>query len=188
MTERAKKWDNYRLHNIVRLSQLEKLELYFNTSLTQKRPDPFPENFAFPEKLKKLSLHGCRLPWGDMSAIVSLPNLEVLKLKCNSFQGDTWELDEEDEFTRLKILLMEQLEIEHWVAENTNFPSLEKLKMRFCMELNEIPLSIGDISTLKLIHLNNCTRKASESAMQIQQEQDIVENEFLEIRVEDCNW
>lgn len=43
-----------------------------------------------PENLCKLTLRGLRYPWKVIATIGELPNLLVLKLKRNAFQGSEW--------------------------------------------------------------------------------------------------
>ncbi|KAI3470175.1 hypothetical protein Pfo_026838 [Paulownia fortunei] len=64
----------------------------------------------FPAGLKKLSLSGFGYPWEYMRMIASLPNLEVLKLRCYAFRGPDWETCE-GEFSRLKYLLLEDTDL-----------------------------------------------------------------------------
>ncbi|KAL0318550.1 UNVERIFIED_CONTAM: putative late blight resistance proteinR1A-4 [Sesamum angustifolium] len=94
---------------------------------------------AFPQSLKKLSLVRCRIPWKDMPVNGSLPNLEVLKLYHKAFQGPEWNPDE-GQFLRLKVLCIHE----------------------------EIPSGIGDIPTLRSIHLGDCRDSVVNSAKQIQ--------------------
>lgn len=79
----------------------------------------------------------------------SLPKLQVLKLKQDAFVGYKWE-PVEGEFLHLRFLLMEELNLKQWLAEDTHFPRLEHLSIRGCY-LDEIPLDIGNIPTLSLI-------------------------------------
>ncbi|KAL0356360.1 UNVERIFIED_CONTAM: putative late blight resistance proteinR1B-16 [Sesamum radiatum] len=116
----------------------------------------FLVNLSFPESLKKLTLIGSMLSWKDMSIIGSLPHLEVLKLKEYSFTGAVWE-PVEGEFSRLKFLLIERLDLVRWIAENTHFPCLEHLIISDCMDLEAIPSGIGDIATLKVIDIDETT-------------------------------
>lgn len=80
-------WSTYQLENLVYLEKLEGLKInvkYDDLGLAMPHDTP---KIAFPQKLKKLSLSGCRIPWESMAAIGALPNLEALKLRCNAFFG-----------------------------------------------------------------------------------------------------
>ncbi|KAL0306763.1 UNVERIFIED_CONTAM: hypothetical protein Sradi_6093600 [Sesamum radiatum] len=85
----------YCLHNLVRLHKLE--------SLSFRAQDFLLESIAFPTSLKKLVLSDCKIPWEGMTTIGSLPNLEVLKLHDDAFEGSEWN-PIEGEFLRLKAL------------------------------------------------------------------------------------
>ncbi|KAI3736405.1 hypothetical protein L6452_15944 [Arctium lappa] len=136
----------------------------------------------FPATLKKLTLVKCRLPWSNMSIIQSLPNLEVLKLKDNAFEGTQWKVGEQ-QFRQLKLLRLEKLNIIQWEAYSTSFPCLKILAVWFCRDLEEIPLEIGEIATLELIEIDNWSDSVVESAERIQQEQHDVGNYDLKITV-----
>ncbi|KAG8377916.1 hypothetical protein BUALT_Bualt08G0083300 [Buddleja alternifolia] len=177
--DRYDKWQKYCLNNLVHLCQLETLHISFIliTGLI-KFPDPFHRSFAFPLSLKKLSLYGCSLPWKDLSVVGSLPNLELLKLKYDSFVGKEWE-PVEGEFLRLKFLLLEMLNVKCWRAENTHFPTLEHLEIIECSHLEDIP---PEIPTLKLIEVKG-SNLAGESALRMQEEQRDMGNDTLQVRV-----
>ncbi|KAL0357376.1 UNVERIFIED_CONTAM: putative late blight resistance proteinR1B-16 [Sesamum calycinum] len=89
-----------------------------------------------------------------MNEIGKLPNLKVLKLRDCDFRSSKWEA-EDGEFCQLQYLLMEHLNLVSWTADDTHFPRLEHLVIRRCGYLEEIPLAIGDIPTLKVIEWTN---------------------------------
>ncbi|KAL8544396.1 hypothetical protein ACS0TY_004802 [Phlomoides rotata] len=104
---------------------------------------------VFTSTLKKLNLVGPL----DTSIVGSLPNLQVLKLKDDACDGDTWEKSY-GEFPQLKFLLIDgSTKLKHWVTENDYFPRLKRLVLHHCWFLQEIPDSIGEISTLELIQV-----------------------------------
>ncbi|KAJ9550615.1 hypothetical protein OSB04_014660 [Centaurea solstitialis] len=141
------------------------------------------DHIVFPPTLKKLSLIGFSLPWSDMSIIQLLPNLEVLRLHSNLFTpGREWDACEQ-QFRQLKLLKLEWLDIKHWKATSTSFPCLRRLTLRYCEDLEEIPLEIGEIATLELIEIKDCSNSVVESAQRIQQEQNEVGNDELKIIV-----
>ncbi|CAI9263412.1 unnamed protein product [Lactuca saligna] len=137
----------------------------------------------FPATLKQLLLVRCGLPWSDMSIIQSLPNLEFLVIKDNGFEGTLWETGEE-QFQQLKLLVLEELNIKQWEASSINFPSLQLLEVTNCIDLEEIPLELGDISTLSYVVVENCGASLLESLQKIRQEQDNVGNDELKIIVD----
>ncbi|KAG8390041.1 hypothetical protein BUALT_Bualt01G0041900 [Buddleja alternifolia] len=177
-------WSFYCLHNLVYLNQLETLKCHFITtslhSNSRKRDLP---NLTFPSKLKRLTLRGWRIPTRYMSILGSLQSLEILKLQLCAFEGPEWELLEE-KFCRLKLLLLEQMNLVQWRAETDNFPNLEHLIIKYCDELEEIPYSFGDTPTLQSIKLLNCSSSCIASARQIQENQLDLGNDGLEVIIQ----
>ena len=137
----------------------------------------------FPATLKKLTLLLCFLPWSDISIFQSLPNLEVLKVKQDAFTGTHWNASEQ-QFRRLKFLRLDKLNIQQWEAQWTSFPCLKRLSLRYCKYLEEIPLKIGEITTLEFIETNNCNNSVLESVKRIQKEQYDEGNTELKITVD----
>ncbi|KAL0417180.1 UNVERIFIED_CONTAM: hypothetical protein Slati_3549900 [Sesamum latifolium] len=160
--------------NLGHLQRLESLSLTAEGLLLEKA--------AFPTSLKKLSLSKCRIPWRNMTIIgSSLPNLEVLKLFNNAFKGPEWS-PVEGEFPRLKVLFISDSDLVSWRADDIHFPNLESLFLGLMKKLEEIPLGIGHIETLRSIHLHKCSDLVVNSAKQILEEQSSYGNE-LEVRV-----
>ncbi|KAI3780977.1 hypothetical protein L2E82_10973 [Cichorium intybus] len=141
------------------------------------------KRIRFPAALKKLSIVRCHLPWSDMSIIQSLPNLQFLALSNNGFKGTLWETDEK-QFQQLKFLRLCDLNIKQWEASSLNFPCLERLQVVRCVDLEEIPLELGDISTLQTIEVFNCATSLRLSLLKIQKEQYDVGNCELKIIVD----
>ncbi|KAL7115139.1 hypothetical protein ACP275_04G165900 [Erythranthe tilingii] len=165
--------------NLRRLSKLESLEYEFFIV-----PDRslLLENLSFPISLKKLSLRGCSLRWGDLTMIGSLPYLEGLFLGLSSVRGSEWD-PVEGEFLRLKFLEIYYSGLEHWNADSCHFPVLEKLVLTEMNKLEEIPLGIGEIPTLGFIELVRCSASAAISAVKILEEQESLGNEGLFVRI-----
>ncbi|PHU08330.1 hypothetical protein BC332_24819, partial [Capsicum chinense] len=180
---RGKKIDsNGLLDNLVHLRQLETLSYIFYFP-------HFPASAkAFPATLKKLKLGDTYLSWSDLDIIAELPNLEVLKLMPNACLGNKWYPNARG-FTRLKILLIEDRSLKYWKATDENFPILERLVLRRCSHLEEIPIEFADIHTLKLIELTRCLSELGESAARIQQEQEELGNNPVDVRISDpCKY
>ncbi|PWA80250.1 NB-ARC domains-containing protein [Artemisia annua] len=133
-------------------------------------PLPAKNPITLPETLKSLTLKGCRLPWIYMSTIQRLPKLEVLKLLDSSFEGDMWDAGD-DKFHHLKLLKLQKLKIKFLEASSINFPNLRKLVVKTCKDLNEIPLVLGNISTLEHIEIDYSNIFIRESVNRIQEEQ-----------------
>ncbi|KAL2515012.1 Disease resistance protein RPP13 [Forsythia ovata] len=163
------KWSSYCFDNFVYLHQLEILKCFFFAKSYLKYQDPLPVKFDFPQKLKRLTLSGCRISWKNMTIVGSLSNLEVLKLKFHAFEGPVWETND-GEFRRLKLLLIHMTDLEHWKVDETHLPSLQHLSLRYCYNLVEIPSRIGKFPTLKEIKLCECSTSLVSSAKVIREE------------------
>ncbi|CDP08037.1 unnamed protein product [Coffea canephora] len=120
------------------LTHLESLKIfYFGTPLNDGK-------FNLPSNLKKLTLSDFRLPWSHISAIGSLPNLEVLK-----FLG------------------LDTLDIVRWNASYDHLPTLERLVLQNCNDLKKISLDLVDVPSLQMIEVNYCAQSVEESANRI---------------------
>ncbi|KAK4437237.1 putative late blight resistance proteinR1B-8 [Sesamum alatum] len=171
----SREWSYYCLYNLPHLHKLESLLLQCERF--------FLKNMTFPHTLKKLTLRRCGIPWEDITAIGSLPNLEVLKLYYNAFKGHEWN-PIEGEFLSLRFLLMKDVDVVSWGADKTNFPNLESLVLEDIINLKEIPSGIGEIETLHSIHLVNCSDSIINSAKHILEEQQSLGIEALQLHVQ----
>ncbi|KAL1561263.1 hypothetical protein AAHA92_03986 [Salvia divinorum] len=100
-------------------------------------------------------------------------------------RGEEWELAEEDVFCSLQFLNLECLNLVRWIADETNFPRLRHLRLYCCCNLEEIPSAIGEIPTLQLIDLEECTKSTVASAERIVEEQSENGNYDLKLRITD---
>ncbi|KAM3376696.1 hypothetical protein P3S68_015411 [Capsicum galapagoense] len=170
-------------NNLVHLQQLETLSLKYYFS------GFFPASAkAFPATLKKLKLERTLLSWSYLDIIAELPNLEVLKLMDGTCVGKKW-YPNVRAFTRLKLLLIEYSFLKYWKATNDNFPVLERLVLKNCHNLKEIPIEFAEIHTLQRIELTSCLPELGESAARIQQEQEDLGNNPVDVRISDsCKY
>nr|GMD47674.1 putative late blight resistance protein homolog R1C-3 isoform X2 [Ipomoea batatas] len=113
-----------------------------------------------------MTLRYTYLPWKEMDTIGQLPHLEVLKLKDFAFCGSKWEPSKLG-FWELKALLISRSNLKYWNANSNHFPVLERLVLRYCWELKQVPINFASIGTLKLIVLECCYYSLVTSAMQI---------------------
>lgn len=139
-------------------------------------------DFAFPDKLNKLTLRGTEIPWGNMSIVGSLLNLQVLKLQYMSMEGNVWETTE-GEFPQLKYLKLNWLQLREWRADDTHFPCLEKLFISDCWFLEEVPASIGDIYTLQKLIVRDIPDSVDESVRRLRKEQRGLGNSLLRVYI-----
>nr|QRG33145.1 Rpi-amr1a [Solanum americanum] len=135
-----------------------------------------------PSNIKKLILTCTSIPWEAMNLLANLPNLEVLK-GYHAFKGKHWRLDEDVVFRKLKYLQIVDVGLERWETGSDNFPMLEQLFLHELYELEEIPESIGEIMTLKLIEIDDCCFAVEKSAKRIQEEQESLGNYELQVRI-----
>nr|XP_009764457.1 PREDICTED: putative late blight resistance protein homolog R1A-10 [Nicotiana sylvestris] len=150
------------LNNLSCLNNLEILKIICSRKLY---PHLLPSKYALPTSLKRLTLRCTYLPWEDMANIVTLPNLEELKIKDNGFN------------------LTATTNLKHWDAGSVNFPMLKRLVLKRCLYLEEIPKDIGEICTLESIELHNCRSSVAKSVKEIQEEQESMANDNLSVRV-----
>ncbi|KAM3234466.1 putative late blight resistance protein R1A-3 [Capsicum annuum] len=169
-------WDNsterYWFPKLDFLTELDFLRIYFESSNTNDCGSSVATNwswdFHLPSNLKKLVLNDFPLTSDSLSTIVRLPNLENLFLERTIMQGEEWNMGEEDTFVNLKFLELEEVTLAKWEFGEESFPVLEKLKLRECCKLEEIPPNFGDVCSLKIIqlvespHLEDSARKIKE--------------------------
>ncbi|XP_057803163.1 putative late blight resistance protein homolog R1A-10 [Salvia miltiorrhiza] len=150
--------EGYHLRNLFRLEKL-KLERHrsFSGSL----------NLAFPLSLKKLTLSGWKLPWRDMKIVGLLPNLQELKLRKYACNGKRWETSKR-EFVNLRLLLIDESNLQHWRPKSRHFPRLKCLMLLRCPDLSEIPVALGYIPTLELIEVDDSNKSLLYCARNIQ--------------------
>ncbi|KAG5598207.1 hypothetical protein H5410_029577 [Solanum commersonii] len=139
------------------LTELEDLTVGFESSNTNDSGSfaaiNRPWNFYFPLNLKKLRLVEFPLTSNSLSTIARLPNLEELRLGLTIMHGEEWNMGEEDTFENLKYLKLHKVTLSKWEVGEESFPTLEKLELEGCYDLEEIPPSFGDIYSLKIIKL-----------------------------------
>ncbi|KAL3833232.1 hypothetical protein ACJIZ3_007968 [Penstemon smallii] len=170
--------NNLQFPNLKPFDQLESLKLSYIDIYRSSR------TLNLPLSLKKLTLSKFRLQWDAISTIVEkLPNLEVLKLLgFGSVVGEVWNMGDV-EFPNLKFLKLQSWHIKKWSASPENFPSLEKLVLESCPQLEEIPDSLGEFNSLEKIEVLWCSRSAAKLAKQIQDDQEDAGNQLLKVHV-----
>nr|GME17843.1 putative late blight resistance protein homolog R1B-17 [Ipomoea batatas] len=152
------------------LKKLEKLKVQGSYRPIQLQSCTFPQN------LKAITFAKTLVPWEAMNVISILPKLEVLKLKNYACVGQEWKLSGERGFPELKLLLISVMDLKHWeladdVDDDCLFPKLERLVLRNCFELKEMPSWIENLSNLKSVRLEHCHASLVSSARMIEEEQ-----------------
>ncbi|KAL1561293.1 putative late blight resistance protein R1B-16 [Salvia divinorum] len=184
------------------LSHLHSLEILRCGSMrTISSPDGFGCRFRviFPCNIRKLVLFECEINSGAWGTLCALHQLEVLvmiyctfKREEEAIDGDEseseeetcdeeWEVADGDVFGSLQVLRLDRSNLVRWIADETNFPRLRHLFLRWCRNLEEIPSGIGEIPTLKLIELEYCSESADASAERIAEEQSENGNDDLKV-------
>lgn len=157
------------------LNKLESLKVYFLKRSVRR----FEVNF--PMNLKKLTLSSCQLPWSEISIIGNLENLEVLKLESNAFEGEQWDVKDE-EFQNLKLLTFYNMNVPSWNFSDMSFPNLQRVIFKNSRLKTNIPRSFGDLLLLQMIELSwcKCSRRTINSAEEIKKAQidDMGNHEF----------
>ncbi|XP_025888775.1 putative late blight resistance protein homolog R1A-3 [Solanum lycopersicum] len=149
------------------LTQLQILDLSF-------RLFHMLSGLQLPSNLKMLVLRDADLE-NLTSFFAGLPSLEYLQLTNMYFPQSEWCLGDIT-FHKLKLLKLVQLDISRWDVSEESFPLLETIVIRWCHNLEEIPISFADVPTLKQIKLVHCKNKSLEdSAVRIKK--DVEENE-----------
>ncbi|KAJ9549683.1 hypothetical protein OSB04_022226 [Centaurea solstitialis] len=120
--------------------------------------------------------------WSDFSQLGRLPNLEILKILLVPFKGQDG--TQTMGSSKLKCLKIESPELAEWNTDSDHFPRLERLIMKDCGRLKEIPMCFGDIPTMGLIELKRPRRSAAESARRIFEEQKSLGNDGLKIIID----
>ncbi|XP_073272215.1 putative late blight resistance protein homolog R1A-3 [Primulina huaijiensis] len=176
-------WAECHFENMINLHHLKtlKFQVYPSAFIISSCP-ALKLKLAFPRTLKILTLSGCAMPWHDLTIVGSLPHLEVLKLRDHACLGPEWEPNE-GEFCRLKHLVLEGTNLKHWKADHESFPHLQRLILRMCYELVEIPCGMGESPTLSVIELFDCKDSALTSAQQILEMQQSLGNDDFQVVV-----
>ncbi|XP_031108866.1 putative late blight resistance protein homolog R1B-17 isoform X2 [Ipomoea triloba] len=158
------------LDNLSCLNKLEKLKVQGSYCPVKLQP------YTLPQSLKNITFAKTVMPWEAMNIISMLPKLEVLKLKNHACVGQEWKLTVERGFPELKLLLISVMDLKHWeladdVDDDHPFPKLERLVLRNCFELKEMPSWIENLSNLKSVQLEHCHASLVTSARMIEKEQ-----------------
>ncbi|EPS65217.1 hypothetical protein M569_09562, partial [Genlisea aurea] len=183
-------WYDYKLGNFGRFIHLESMRIELEEvryRLDWCKRNPFLECLVLPQSLRRLRIDGgaARIPWEVMTnALGSLPNLESLKLWHDVCSGDVWET-EEGCFENLRVLEIRcTTDLKCWITESSShFRSLERLVLRSCGELAELPDCIGDVPTLQLIKVDDHQKAVVDWARRIGIQQRGNGNELLDIEV-----
>ena len=114
-----------------------------------------PEAHQFSPNLAKLTLCETRLKEDPMPTLEKLPNLKILRLLQNSFEGKDM-VCSEGGFHLLQFLLLERLySLEEWRVEEGAMPSLCHLIISKCDNLKTIPDGLRFVTTLRELEIRD---------------------------------
>ncbi|XP_075105270.1 putative disease resistance RPP13-like protein 3 isoform X2 [Nicotiana tabacum] len=174
--------DRYWFPKLDFLNELESLKVTFEDSYSNDSAFSAATNrlwdFHFPSSVKMLCLCEFPLTSDSLSTIGILPKLEDLYLEDAIIEGEGWNMGEEDTFHNLKCLTLQRVTLANWEVREESFPALEKLRVRDCRMLEEIPPSFGDICSLKSIELK-WSPQLEESALKIKQDVEDLDRDIL---------
>ncbi|XP_057810290.1 putative late blight resistance protein homolog R1B-16 [Salvia miltiorrhiza] len=127
----------------------------------------------FPSSLKRLFLRtdSSSYWWEDiLDKVSALPHLQKLIISSGMFYEGKWETTE-GQFRSLKFLTLEYCRnLEIWKIESSHFPCLERLHLIGLKKLQEIPLDLAEIPTLRELCVYSCSDSAVVSAKRISEE------------------
>nr|GMD35121.1 putative late blight resistance protein homolog R1B-14 [Ipomoea batatas] len=155
--------------NLHKLDRLENLKLInINDALQSNRLGSFrfPPAESFPSRLRKMTLSNTSFQWRHFSVLGSLYTLEVLKLENNAFRGEFCDV-RSVVFKKLQYFRIERTDLVSWAVSKDSFPVLKCLSLRYCTELEAVPVEFGEIESLKLLELYCTNEWAVRSAHQI---------------------
>ncbi|XP_057775552.1 putative late blight resistance protein homolog R1C-3 [Salvia miltiorrhiza] len=170
------------------LECLNKLENLFCHFSFDYGCDEYLQRISLPHSLKKLKLCLSVSDHLDLVEILEkigwLPLLQKLVLENGSFKTGKWDTIE-GQFQSLRLLQLDSCGgLKNWtMAESSHFPLLQELRLLRLTELEEIPLEVGEIATLKSIYLENCSESAVVSAKLIVEEQEYLYGDQFDLHV-----
>ncbi|XP_047961373.1 putative late blight resistance protein homolog R1A-3 [Salvia hispanica] len=169
----------FHLNNVGSLSKLESLRID-SSSKSELWRKLYIDEFKLPNSLRELTLHNFSIGEKGMAMIASLPHLQLLEL-WDAVRGAEWNFFKQ-EFHNLKHLTISNGNgLINWIADKSNFPVLETLYLSSLRNLEEIPLDIGEISTLQKITVHDCSESVNMSAIRILEEQEDLGNQSLQL-------
>ncbi|KAI9186670.1 hypothetical protein LWI28_019696 [Acer negundo] len=137
---------------IAKLLSLKSLKLV-NESKTPELPSIVLSEYQFPPTLTQLSLSNTELKDDPLPILEKLPNLEVLKLKRNSYKGRKLACHSGG-FAQLRVLhLKSLLWLEEWIMESGAMKKLECLLINPCAYLKQLPEELWHIKTFNQMEL-----------------------------------
>ncbi|MCE5165765.1 hypothetical protein HAX54_012097 [Datura stramonium] len=127
---------------------------------------PPPNEYHFPTSSKELRLYNFPMRLAFLSAIVALPQLEILEFNGSELPEDKCNA-REDIFQSLKSLSLIGVYLSEGQVYTETFPQLEQLMLEDIRQLKEIPSTFGNIDTLKSIHLDSVDQDLVDSSIEM---------------------
>ena len=112
----------------------------------------------FSPNLAKLELRFAELEEDPMPTLEKLPNLKILRLLQNSFEGKDMDCSEGG-FPLLQYLFLDHLYyLEEWRVEKGALPNLCQLKINYCNRLKTIPDGLRFVTTLQELKIKSMSK------------------------------
>lgn len=134
--------------SLCKITCLQSLKLVNESKLSQL-PSIVLGEYQFPASLTQLNLSNIELKDDLMPTFETLPYLEVLKVKLNSYFGRKLTCCSSG-FPQLKILHMKLiLWLEEWIMETGAMPKLQQLVINLCAHLRKLPEVLWHIKSFR---------------------------------------
>ncbi|KAG4123069.1 hypothetical protein ERO13_D11G302306v2 [Gossypium hirsutum] len=118
-----------------------------------------PEYHYFSSHLTYIRLRWCKFEEDPMPTLEKLPNLRILEFE-RSFEGKEMVCSAQG-FPKLESLILAEVDnLEEWEVDDGAMPSLQRLKIRECLNLKMLPEGLRFITTLKELKINESMPKA----------------------------
>ncbi|XP_075659894.1 putative disease resistance protein At1g50180 [Castanea sativa] len=134
---------------ISRCPNVEKLNIL--NSIKKK----LPEAHQFSQNLAKLTLFKTRLEEDQMATLEKLPNLKILNLLYEAFEGKNMVCSERGFPLLQSLFLSELFQLEEWRVEEGALPNLCHLEIVCCPRLKMIPDGLRFVTTLQKLEIKS---------------------------------
>ena len=134
---------------ISRCPHVEKLNIF--DSIKKK----LPKTHQFSQNLAKLTLFKTRLEEDQMATLETLPNLKILSLLYEAFEGKNMVCSKWGFPLLQSLFLSELFQLEEWRVEEGAMPNLCYLEIVYCPRLKTIPDGLRFVTTLQKLEIKS---------------------------------
>ena len=114
-----------------------------------------PEAHQFSQNLVKLTLFKTRLEEDQMATLEKLPNLKILSLLYEAFEGKNMVCSKRGFPLLQSLFLSELFQLEEWRVEEGAMPNLCYLEIVYCPRLKTIPDGLRFVTTLQKLEIKS---------------------------------